>query len=203
MSSPLALRHRPSGPPTATVRGRRDGIGRSSSSYAERVSDDLRRHDSALLTHRRRVAGLSLTAIGALWIVGAYQNGLLRSVPEPPLPGLHANAVDASGEAYRLLGTPDSGLGIGSYALTLALAGMGSADRARHSPLLPLLLAGKVGLDALSGSYLFAEQISKHRRLCSWWTLAAASSIAAVPQVLPEAAAAWRTLRSWRAARTT
>jgi len=41
-----------------------------------------------------------------------YQLGLLRRVPELPLPGVDADAVDASGEAYVLFGTPDSALGL-------------------------------------------------------------------------------------------
>ncbi len=47
-------------------------------------------------------------------MVGLYQFGLIRSVPEPPLPGVDADWVDASGEVYAVLHTPDAALGITS-----------------------------------------------------------------------------------------
>ncbi|MBW3579803.1 MAG: vitamin K epoxide reductase [Actinobacteria bacterium] len=183
------------GPPARSARGRPGGIGRASSAEAEAVSDDLRRGTGELLDRRRRVAALSLGSIGALGAVAAYQTGVVRHLPEPPLPGVDADTVDASGEAYQELKTPDAALGILSSAVTLVLAGMGDRRRATERPWLALALAGKVGLDAASGLFLTAEQASKHRRFCSWCLAAAAASVAMVPQVLPEAQVAWRTLR--------
>lgn len=186
-------RRRPAGPSARDLESG-GGIGRSSSTYAERVSDDLRRGDSPDLTRRRRATALSLLATAALGVVHAYQTGLLRRVPEPSLPLLDADRVDAAGEAFHSFGTPDAGLGIISYGVTLALVGAGPADRAESRPWLPLLAAGKVAVDAVNGGYLFGEQVSKHRAVCSWCTLAAGASLATVPLVLPEAARAWQTL---------
>lgn len=104
----MRIRTRPAGPPAHQVRPRHGGIGRSSSPAAEAVSDALRRLDSPHLTARRRVAALQTLAVGALSLVGLYQFGLLRHLREPPLPGLDADAVDASGEAYQMLHTPDT-----------------------------------------------------------------------------------------------
>ncbi|MDQ4129597.1 MAG: vitamin K epoxide reductase family protein [Actinomycetota bacterium] len=184
------------GPVAAKVRGSEGGIGRPSSPTAERVSDDLRRHAGTFLDRRRRVAALSLGASAAMGVVAAYQNGLLRHLPEPPLGLLDADRVDASGEAYQFLKTPDGALGLASYALTLVLAGAGTARRAEERPWLPLALAAKVAADALGGLYLTAEQASKHRRFCSWCVAAAFASVAMVPQVVPEARAALRQLHS-------
>lgn len=178
------------------MRGRKGGIGRSSSPAAEEVSDDLRRRTGPFLDGRRRVAALSLVASAALGAVAAYQNGLLRHLPEPPLGLLDADRVDASGEAYELFKTPDAALGLASYALTLVLAGAGSARRVEERPWLPLAMAAKVAGDALGGLYLTAEQASKHRRFCSLCLAASAASVAMVPQVVPEARAALRQLRS-------
>ncbi len=195
---PSALRIRPSGPEAAAVRPPHSGIGRSSSPAAEAVSDALRRGAGDFLEQRRRVALLQTAAAGALAVVGLYQFGLLRRVPEPPLPGLDADRVDASGEAYVLLSTPDSALGIASAGATLALAGMGGAQRYRERPWIPLALLAKTVLDAAGAVLLTAEQLTKHRRLCSWCTASAAFLVASVPAALPEARAAWRTLRSAR-----
>lgn len=188
-------RRQAAGPPAQEVRGSSTGIGRRTSEAAEAVSDALRRGDSAFLRRRRRVGGLSLAAMGSLGVVAAYQMGLLRRIPEPPLPFLGADGVDASGEAYQYLKTPDASLGLASAAVTLALAGMGPERRAEQQPLIPLALAAKAVLDAAYGVFLTIEQGTKHRRFCSWCLLAAAANVATVPQVLPEASAAWRALR--------
>lgn len=191
----MSRRSHPAGPPAKAIRGSPGGVGRRTSAAAEAVSDALRRGDTPFLRRRRRVGGLSLVAMGSLGVVAAYQMGLLRRVPEPPLPFLDADRVDAAGEAYQLLKTPDASLGLASAAVTLALAGMGPDKRAEQQPLIPLALAGKAILDAAYGVFLTLEQGTKHRRFCSWCVLAAATNVATVPQVLPEAAAAWRALR--------
>jgi len=171
------------------------GIGRSTSAAAEAVSEDLRQGEGDWLPQRRRIAALSLSGIGALGVVAAYQTGLIRRPPEPALPGLDAERVDAAGEAYEFLKTPDAALGLVSYAATLVLAGMGDRSRATNRPWVPLALAAKVFFDAASGIYLTLEQGTKHRRFCSWCLAAAAASVAMVPYAMPEAAAAWRTVR--------
>lgn len=191
----LTIRRRPAGPPAAAVRGRSGGVGRSTSAPAEAVSDALRRGASSSLTRRRGVAATSLGSIAALAAVAAYQTGLVRRLPEPPGRLFDAGSVDASGAAYRLLGTPDAGLGLVSYAATLVLAGMGGDDRTESRPWLALALAAKVVADAAAAGFLVAEQVSRHRRLCSWCTLSALASFAAVPLALPDGAQAWRAIR--------
>ncbi len=191
----IGRRHRRAGPPAARVRPSSSGIGRSSSTSAEAVSDGLRRGASTSLTRRRRTAALALGAITAFVPVAAYQTGLMRHLPDPPLPGLDSDAVDASGEAYNLYNTPDAALGIGSYAATLALAAMGPADRANSNPWLPLALAAKVAFDAAGALYLTAEQLTKHKRLCTYCTAASVLTLAMIPQVLPDARSAWL---AWR-----
>ena len=186
----------PAGPPAAAIRPRSGGIGRGSSPAAEAVSDALRRGAGDFLDRRRRMALLQTASAGALALVGLYQFGLIRSVPEPPLPGLDGDRVDASGEAYSFLHTPDSALAIVSAGVSLVLAGMGDERRHEERPWIPLLLLGKSLVDAASGLYLSAEQVTKHKRVCSWCTLSAGLLVATVPTALPEARAAWRSLRA-------
>jgi uncharacterized membrane protein len=177
------------------VRGRSGGIGRSTSPVAEQVSDDLRRHAGGFLDHRRRICGLALAGVGSLSVVAAYQTGLLRHVPEPPLRLLDADAVDASGGAYRVLGTADAALGMTSYAVTLSLAAMGDADRVTTRPWIPTLMGAKVLMDGLSALLLTLEQGTKHGKFCSWCLMSAASGMAMVPFALPETRAAIRQIR--------
>jgi uncharacterized membrane protein len=191
----MKLRDKPAGPPAAAIRPGSGGVGRATSPAAEAVSDALRRGSSPYLDGRRRTAVLQTAAAATLAVVNLYQFGVLRSVPEPSLPGLGADQVDASGEAYQMLHTPDATLGIASAGVSLVLAGMGGAKRHEDQPWIPLALLAKSLVDAAGASYLFAEQITKHRRVCSWCTVSAGLLLATVPAVLPEARAAWR---SWR-----
>ena len=191
----MPARRRPAGPPAATVRPRPGGVGRTTTPAAEAVSDALRRGAGPFLDARRRIAALQTGAAATLGVVALYQFGLLRSVPEASLPGLDADAVDASGEAYAMLRTPDSTLGIASAGVSLVLAGMGGASRHEEQPWIPIALLAKSVVDAVGGAYLFAEQVTKHRRVCSWCTASAALLLATVPSALPEARAAWR---AWR-----
>lgn len=192
----MKTRERPAGPPASDVRPGSGGVGRGTSAAAEAVSDALRRGSSPYLDSRRRTAVLQTAAAGALAVVGLYQFGVLRSVPEPSLPGLGADVVDASGEAYQMLHTPDATLGIASAGVSLVLAGMGGARRHEEQPWIPLVLLAKSVVDAAGGAYLFAEQVTKHKKVCSWCTVSAGLLLATVPAVLPEARAAWRALRS-------
>ncbi len=195
-NAPVLTFSRPAAGPSARAARGRDGIGRSSSKAAERVSDDLRHGVSEHLTRRRRQTALMLGATAAMGVISLYQTGILRRLPDPPLPGIDSDKVDASGEAYQVLRTPDANLSIANYGATLALIAMGGADRAREMPLIPLLAAGKLASDAAGGVWLTVEQISRHRALCAYCLAAATATVAALPQALPEARAAWRQLRS-------
>lgn len=189
---------RPAGPPAAAVRGRKDGFGRANSPAAESTSDALRRGSGALLRRRRKGVGLALAAATSLGIVALYQTGLIRHLPDPPLGPWDSDSVDATGPAYQFLTTPDALLGLGSYAATAALIAMGDGDRAQRQAWIPLLAAAKVSGDALGAAALTVEQWSTHRKLCFWCTAAAAATFAMVPQVLPEARVALRTVRGGR-----
>ena len=74
------------------------------------LSSDIRGAQDQLTRHRRRVVRLSLTSAACMAVVALYQVGATKHVPEPPLPMLDADAVDASAQAYARLsvGTPSS-----------------------------------------------------------------------------------------------
>ena len=135
-------------------------------------------------------------ATAAMGLISLYQTGIVRHLPDPPLPGFDSDKVDASGEAYETLKTPDATLAITSYGATLALIGMGAADRAGSRPWIPLIAAAKLGYDSAGAAWLTAEQITRHRALCFYCLAASAATWGALAQALPEARSAWRSLRS-------
>ncbi len=115
----------------------------------EELSRQLREGSDAFLARRRKMAGLTLAAAGSMGLISLYQLGVIKHLPDPPLPGFDSDKVDAAPEAYSWFQTPDGPIGLGSYAATVGLAAMGGKNRAAERSLIPLALAAKVTLDAL------------------------------------------------------
>lgn len=161
----------------------------------KQLSHELRQGQDEHLSRRRGIVCLSLAAAASMGLIAAYQMGLIQHLPEPPLPRLDADKVDASDEAYEKLQTPDAFLGLTSYAATATLAAMGGKDRARSHPWIPLALAGKVAFDASQAAKLTWDQWAKHKAFCFWCLLAAGATFASVPLVFSEARAALSELR--------
>jgi uncharacterized membrane protein len=161
---------------------------------AERLGAELRTSTDPAIARRRGIVGLSLAAAGAMGYIALYQMGIIKHLKEPPLPRLDADTVDASAEAYAKLSTPDAVLGLGSYAATMTLAAMGGRDRAAAQPWIPLALTAKVAFDTLQAGRMTYQQWTQQRAFCFWCLLAAASTAATVPLVIPELRAAVRQL---------
>lgn len=164
----------------------------------EALGRELRESDDPRLARRRKVVVLSFVAAEAMQVVALYQSGVLKSVPEPDLAFLDADAVDGSAEAYQFFSVGDGFLGLVSYAVTAALAALGPGDRARSSPWLPLALAGKAAVDAAQAARLTRDQWTRHRAFCSWCLLAAGATFAVLPLTWPEAREALREVRERR-----
>ncbi len=161
----------------------------------EELSQQLRHGSGEYMAQRRGIVSLSLVAIGSMGLITLYQMGVIKHLPEPPIPGLDADKVDASSEAYSRFSTPDGILGVGNYAITMGLAAMGGQERARNQPWIPLILAAKVGFDVSQAIRLFFDQKTKQRAFCSWCLLAAGTTLAIVPLTIPETLAAIRELK--------
>lgn len=164
------------------------------------LSWELRKSSSSdgYMGNRRRIVGLSLTALASMGVVSLYQIGIIHHLPEPPLPHFNADKVDASSEAYAKLQTPDAVLALVSYAVTAQLAAMGGKDRARKQPWIPLLLVAKLGFDTFQAGKLSVDQWTQHKAFCFWCLLAAAATFISAPTVIPETRAALHTLTSSR-----
>jgi hypothetical protein len=158
------------------------------------LSMHLRRKRTPSLRRRRRIVGLSLTAAASMGLIGLYQMGIIRHLPEPPFPWFDADKVDASQEAYAKLATPDAFIGLTSYSITAMLAAMGGPDRAWTRPWLPLALAGKSVIDATQAARLSRDQWTVHRAFCFWCLVAAGATFATVPLTFGEARDAVRRL---------
>ncbi len=124
----------------------------------QELSKELRTGAGDFLEERRGVIGLSLTAIGCMGLIALYQTGIIRRLPDLPLPLMDADKVDASPEAYSHLQMGDAIIGLGSYAATMGLTAMGPRDRAQKQPWIPLALAAKATVDAAQAAKLSYDQ---------------------------------------------
>ncbi len=43
---------------------------------------------------------MTLTAMGSMGLISLYQLGIVKYLPDPPLPGFDSDKVDAAPEAY-------------------------------------------------------------------------------------------------------
>ncbi len=168
------------------------GLLRRKESAARELSSELRNDQSAKMRRRRAVLGLSSLGAASLGLIGLYQTGIIKHVPEPPLPYLDAEKVDASPEAYEWLSTPDAILGVASFGATMILTSMGGPERAKKQPYIPLALAAKTALDVFNAVRLTRDQWTKHRAFCIWCLVAASATFASVPFVIAEAVEAAR-----------
>lgn len=154
------------------------------------LSRQLREGEGGFLPQRRAVVTLSLLAEAALSIISLYQTGLIKHVPEPPLPGFNADKVNASPDAYATLNMPDGPLGMASYAVTIMLAATGGKDRVEQNPWIPLALAGKVVFDTVTAVKLTLDQARKQHAFCLYCLSTSAVTFVTVPLIIPETTAA-------------
>ena len=161
------------------------------------LSRELREGTSPELTRRRWTVGLSFAGSAIGMLVGAYQTGMLKRLPDV-LPGrlFDAEKVDGSDYAYKRMQTPDALLMAVTYGITAALAGAGGGDRARQTPALPIAAAAKAGYDLVTAVRLGREEWAENKALCSWCQLATLISAVTAALTIPEALRAAKALRA-------
>jgi uncharacterized membrane protein len=153
----------------------------------EDLSKVVRETSNLTMSRRRGVIGLLLAAAGSMGLIALFQSGVIRHIPEPPLPALDADKVDASAEAFKRFEVGDAFLGFVSYGVTMTLAAMGPPDRVDRQPWIPLVLAGKIAFDVATAAKLSIDQWTKHKAFCFWCLVAGTATFATAPLATPEA----------------
>lgn len=159
------------------------------------LSRALREGEGDDLNARRKIVALSLLGILAGQIVSLYQFGIIKRLPDPPLAVFDSTKVNAGEYAYKRLQVPDAFLMLATYATTAILAGMGQPKRAEKSPILPLLMGGKILLDVVTNLVLATEEWKGSKKLCFYCQCASVISIASLFLAWPEVRAAWKKVR--------
>lgn len=157
------------------------------------LSEELRTGQDAHTRRRRWIVGLSMLGAAMGQIVGLYQTGIIKRLPDPPIGPFDSERVDASDYAYKRMATPDALLMLTSYGITAALAGADGEDRARRNPWLPLAMGLKIAGDLGVALKLSQEEWAENKALCFYCQVATAASAASLALAIPEMReAAWQ-----------
>ena len=151
------------------------------------ATDDLRR--------RRAIIGVSLVGMVSMAAVSLLQTGMLKHLPDPPLPGFDSDKVNSSDLAYRF-GVPDGPLGLVGFAANLPIAAFGGDDRVHKQPFVPLAAAAKAAMDAGIAGLYFYQMPTREKAWCAYCIVAALSNLAIFGLTLPEAREALAALRT-------
>ena len=146
------------------------------------------------LAARRLTIGLSLVGMASMSAVSLLQTGLVRHLPDPPLPCFDSDKVNLSETAFPL-GIPDGTLGLLSFVANLPLAAYGPPDRARRLPWLPLLGTAKALADAVVSAWYFYQMPVREKAWCPYCVVSALTNWAILALALPEARRAVAELR--------
>lgn len=151
------------------------------------LSYELRNGQSADLTRRRWIIGLSILGVAAGQIVSLYQTGIIKHLPDPPIGPFDSDKVDASDYGYKRLDTPDALPMMVTYGLTACLAGAGGIRRASTQPMLPVAMAAKALFDTANTLFLSREEWKENKALCFYCQVATVASVASLVLAVPEA----------------
>lgn len=160
------------------------------------LSHELRKGETADLSRRRWIIGLSMVGATMAQLVSIYQTGIISHLPDPPLPGFDSSRVDASNYAYKRYNSPDGPAMLVNYGLTSWLAAAGGKDRAKQSPTLPLMMGAKILLDTGLAIKLAQEEWAENKAFCAYCQVATLCSLASVALAVPEVRSAYRAWRS-------
>jgi len=141
------------------------------------VVTDLTAAQTADMRCRRMSIAFSLLGIAAMTPVVLLQMGLVKHLPDPPLPGFDSDKVNKSTMAFALR-VPDGVISLFSLSLNILIAASGPAQRHERRPWLSRLAAAKgVAEGLVTVPYLLAMPL-KEKAWCPYCLLGALANFA-------------------------
>jgi len=160
-------------------------------SKPQRLRRELQKSNESDVNLRRGIIGLSLVGIAAMTAVTLFQTGVVKHLPDPPLPGFDSDKVNSSDTAYAL-GVPDGALSLASLAANIPLAAYGGENRAAEMPLVPLAIAAKSTVEAAVAGWYFYQMPTKEKAWCGYCIVGALTNWSIAALSLIEAKKAWQ-----------
>lgn len=161
----------------------------------DELRSDLQDSTDPDMRRRRAIIAASLFGMANMAVVSLLQTGVVKHLPDPPLDSFDSDKVNSSQTAYRL-GTPDGPLSLAGLAMNLPLAAFGGVSRAERTPYVPIAAAVKSGIEAVAAGWYFYQMPSKEKKWCAYCIAGAIANFAVFALTLPEAAKAFKHLRT-------
>lgn len=157
----------------------------------------VRRKDVTVLGLDARQLTLALSAVGiaSMTAVSLLQTGVVKHLPDPPLPCFESDRVNLSEDAFPF-GIPDGLIGLASFVANLPLAALGPPDRARTMPWLPIVGTVKAAIDGAVSAYYFYKMPTSEKAWCPYCIVSAFMNWAILALALSEARTALATVRA-------
>ena len=162
---------------------------------AQQLRRELQNGNSEDLNLRRGIIGLSLLGMAAMTAVTLLQTGIVKHLPDPPLPNFDSDKVNSSDTAYAL-GVPDGALSLASLAVNIPLAAFGGANRTETMPLVPIAAAAKATIEAAVAGWYFYQMPTEEKAWCGYCIVGAMTNWGIAVLSLIEAKRAWKSLAS-------
>lgn len=161
----------------------------------DQLRQDLQENSTRSLNRRRSIISVSLAGMASMTAVSLLQTGLVKHLPDPPLPGFDSDKVNSSDAAYQF-GAPDGTISLASLAANIPLAAFGEADRARSRPWVPLAAAGKAAVEAVAAGWYFYQMPAREKAWCGYCIAGALANVGILALTLPEAREALAALQN-------
>lgn len=158
------------------------------------IRETLRSATTRDAARRRTIISVSLVGIASMGATSLLQTGVIRHLPDPPLPGFDSDKVNLSRAAFPF-GIPDGTLALLTFALNLPLAAFGGADRARTVPWVPLVAGAKAVVDAVVAAWYFVQMPTREKAWCGYCITAALANFVVAALAVPEARKALASIR--------
>ena len=158
-----------------------------------RLRRELQKSVAPDMKIRRAIIGLSLVGIGAMAAVSLFQTGIVKHLPDPPLPNFDSDKVNSSETAYAL-GAPDGTIALAGFAANLPIAAFGGENRHETMPLVPITAAVKASIEAAVSGWYFYQMPAVEKKWCAYCIVGAAANFGIAALTLIEAKRAWKNL---------
>jgi len=156
----------------------------------QQLREELQEGDTRDVRRRRGIVALSLIGMASMAAVTLDQMGLIRHLPDPPLPGFDSDQVNASDTAYQY-GVPDGTLTLAGHATNVVLTAYGGLHRATELQWVSIAASGKAGMEAaVAAKHRFYQMPVVEKKWCGYCIVDVLLHIGAFALTLPEAARA-------------
>lgn len=152
---------------------------------AKAIRDTLREGSSLSIHNRRKIILFSALGLCDFALISLYQSGVIKKLPDLPLPYFDSNAVNASKKAYAS-GLPDGTTGALMYAGTMILASYGGERNVGRGKIWDKLLMGAVTVGSIAGLQYLYDMAFKQKKICMYCVSGAILNLSMIPYAWSE-----------------